>query len=376
MGDDFSIDTSDMASLPLGDGLVIARHGKQGVLLLNSTARLVWELLSSGLSRSETAQVISKHYGVEAEIVRRDIDLLAESWISAIRAAGDSDADVITDSIEPTGPTKVLDCIIHNRSFRFLISDTALQEEVSIRFAPHAVSALDRPQHVFELGRNEEGYIVRNGRQVHRGTEVTQARIGLMQEVMSACFPGKRFIAALHAGAVYRDDACLLLAAASGGGKSTLIAALSAVGYSVLSDDLVFLDNEKLEVSGIPLGIMLRSGSWKVLEPLLPSLEQVSAQMRFGEPVRYFHPPGETVPDALKPSALVFLEFVPEEQLHLSRLDPFEALVRLNETRSWLETEPPYVQRFVSWIETISCWKVRYGDLEKALGAIEQLISR
>lgn len=57
---------------------------------------------------------------------------------------------------------------------------------------------------------------------------------------------------ALHAGAVERDGAVLVLPGASGAGKTTLTAALMQAGWSYLTDEIVAIDLDDLSVRRYP----------------------------------------------------------------------------------------------------------------------------
>jgi len=201
---------------------------------------------------------------------------------------------------------------------------------------------------------------------------VTHARVGLIQEIVSLCFPEKRWMAALHSAAVRRGDECVLLSAASGGGKSTLTAALAAdFGWDVLTDDLAFLDREKQEISTIPLAIMLRAESWRVLRPHVRDIDQYETHSRLGEPVRYMPMRLSQAHAPKTPDAIVFLEFRRESKAGLECVSTFEALLQLNDTQSWIDTDPNMVSVFLDWLNQIPKWKLTYGRIPEAAASID-----
>lgn len=78
-------------------------------------------------------------------------------------------------------------------------------------------------------------------------TQFGEAQIGDMEDLLSlVCTVGWRKAGwiALHAGAVAKNGAGLLLCAPSGGGKSTLTAALLRAGWQAAGDDKVLLRRE------------------------------------------------------------------------------------------------------------------------------------
>lgn len=360
---------------PIDDSLVVVRAGQAGLLLLNTTSRRIWEMLYDGFDVTQIAAIIAADCGISHSLVERDIRNVVANWeisLGPTKLDASEGAEELANG--PSSEPAMYDYVIHGRHFRFLISDTDLEEEITLRFGAYA-SPLDgcKPDFVYELRRDLDGYIIRSSRFSERASIVTEVRIGLVQDVLSACFPEKRFIAALHAAALHRDARCVLLCARTGGGKSTLAAALTASGYSLLSDDLVFLDYNCLDISTIPLSIMLRSGSWNVLEPLLPRLKDVPISFRFGEPMRFLEPSVASVSEGVAPSVLIFLEFEPGEGMQLNELSSFDALVKLNETRSWVDTERHSVARFLSWIQNVPKWSLRYSNLNEALNKIQSL---
>jgi len=65
-----------------------------------------------------------------------------------------------------------------------------------------------------------------------------------MNEVLFKAIDENETQHALHAGAVYRDDVCIVLPGSSGKGKSTLTAWLVKNGYTYLTDELIFLGDD------------------------------------------------------------------------------------------------------------------------------------
>jgi hypothetical protein len=78
------------------------------------------------------------------------------------------------------------------------------------------------------------------------GTSRYQLTYILMNEVVFYCIDTNTSHHALHAGAVWRDDRCIILPGKSGNGKSTLTGWLIMNGFQYLTDELVFLDSDAL----------------------------------------------------------------------------------------------------------------------------------
>ncbi len=70
---------------------------------------------------------------------------------------------------------------------------------------------------------------------------------------------------ALHAGALSTPHGCVLLAGKSGSGKTTLGAILNSRGFASLADDVVFVDEAKTTVTGLPFAYCAKNASWPIL---------------------------------------------------------------------------------------------------------------
>lgn len=363
-------------SFSVDDGLVVLKSGQPGLLLLNATARGIWERLFAGLDASVIARQIATEYNAPLDLVARDVQEVIANWETVLTSASANNSEAMEQlgACMARGNAQEFVYNVYNRSFCFRIFDPDLAEEVTSRFAPHTSANQGRTaDYVYELTRDENGYIVRSSSLNERSEEVSQARIGLIQDIISVCLPDRRFIAALHAGAASQGGRCLLFSARTGGGKSTLMAALGASGYTILNDDLIFLDFDHLEISTFPLSIMLRQGSWDVLNPLLPQLRNIPLSMRFGEPVRFLQPELTAAPESIAASALILLEFNANSRMELVPVSAFDALVQLNETNSWLDTEPSSVKRFLTWIQNVPRWKLRYSNLKNAIQQLQSI---
>ena len=80
-------------------------------------------------------------------------------------------------------------------------------------------------------------------KQLYFGKSRYQLAYILMNEMIYYCINTNSTQHALHAGAVFKDDQCIILPGKSGNGKSTLTAWLTANGYQYLTDELIFLSS-------------------------------------------------------------------------------------------------------------------------------------
>jgi len=108
-----------------------------------------------------------------------------------------------------------------------------------------------------------------NGKQLYCGSSRYQLAYTLMNEVIFCCIDHNTSHHAIHAGAVYKDNRCILLPGQSGNGKSTLTSWLIMNGFQYLTDELVFLthDAQVLPLTRpISLKIAPSHESWLVAE--------------------------------------------------------------------------------------------------------------
>lgn len=80
-------------------------------------------------------------------------------------------------------------------------------------------------------------------KKLYSGESRYQLAYTLINEVIFHCIDTNDSHHALHAGAVCKDDRCVMLPGTSGKGKSTLTSWLVMKGFHYLTDELVFLDS-------------------------------------------------------------------------------------------------------------------------------------
>jgi hypothetical protein len=118
--------------------------------------------------------------------------------------------------------------------------------EATIDGMPFRVERGVRADHLFRHGDRPICHLDLAGATLLCGVAsadaVTSWRVVLDSVLFSVAL--LRGLEALHAGAVVGDGGAIAIAAAAGGGKSTLLSALIANGFELLSDDVVALEGE------------------------------------------------------------------------------------------------------------------------------------
>jgi hypothetical protein len=156
----------------------------------------------------------------------------------------------------------------------------------------------------------------------------------------------------LHAAAVARDGAGLLLPGSPGRGKSTLAAALVRAGFGYLTDEAAAVDLDSLRVSPYPKPLSLGSNGTQTL---------VAAE--------------ELRPGGLSPAvavrAIVFPFYDPGETAELVPMSRAEAAIELaNNSFNFLDHGAPWLPRLARLVEASWCGRMQMGDLDEAVELI------
>jgi hypothetical protein len=165
------------------------------------------------------------------------------------------------------------------------------------------------------------------------------------------------------------QSAEVLLAGGSHCGKSTLCAALMGRGLPYHCDDSAVLDRQ-FRVAPMPFPIMLRSGSWPLIENRFPAFRDAPVYRRWGTDVRFLTPVHAAGPAPI--AALVFVAHEAGSQTRLAELSVLDSLLALERSGFWVEHTRDSIQRFLAWLAGIRRYNLRYAGLEEA----EAIIAR
>ena len=374
-----TIRLSDLWQFPLGNELVVVRPGLEGLFLLNSTARVVWEERSRGASTDEVVRKFVDIFGVSAALARRDIEATLAYWSSGVLAPyanGLGAADPISNAAHREDAVTI-HCVLNGQGFRVVLDPGDLVEEISPRLARIAVPDLQRDSLVsFTLVNGPDRvFIFRDGVFIAQEEKTAGARAILLQEMTRWCDPERVVQAILHAGACGTESGCVLLAGASHAGKSTLCAALTAQGIHCYSDDSAVIDRA-FRVAGMPFPLALRKSSWPVLEPRISCLDRISIHRRAGDEVGFLpsNLPQNSSP-AAPVKALVFVEYQPLATTQFRPLTAFDALLALQNSGFWVEHDEATIAGFLRWITLLPRHKLTYSSLDEAIAVVGSLLA-
>ena len=370
-----------MIALECGPDAVLYCAASGQLAVLNDTAALVCRALADGLPLRDVYRGLAAATHVDEQQVERDVRQLVETWqaLGAQRPLAAQVSPASSTNARRGSPLPAARCWQRYRLADFLF-ELQSDEEDARRAAQSVIGHLhdsfaDDADATLRIVRQSGRWLL-----LHAGAQLdecsTLAGVAPMlhaNTLMLAYTKAPRF-AALHAGAVLRDGQCVLLPAASGHGKSTLTAALTAAGYGYLTDDFVILTEPPIRVRGVPLGVGLKEGSWPVLANRIPALtEQPIHERSDGKRIRYLPMPHAAPDEPVPVKALVYSEYRPEVAATYRRIRPAEALTRLAAAGYDTRLSERTVRSLVEWVCDVPSYELVYGDLDRAVAAIDEM---
>ncbi|MDR3466560.1 MAG: hypothetical protein P4M07_11500 [Xanthobacteraceae bacterium] len=353
---------------PLDDGLVVARPGGHRLFVMNSSARFIWEKLASGIDDTKIPSLMADHYGIDIKQAESDFRKTVLGWQREGLAG-------------PLGRRRHY--AMARTRFSIDYPDEATEATIAPNFGHLEVAPPASPganyQKEFTVARVNGQFALRaDGIDLIASGTLDMVVERLSADVLMHCYQTVDWVMSIHAAAVAGDDACVLLPGASGAGKSTLAAFLlgrSRVRY--MTDDIVVLERGSLAAIAMPGPLVLKSGSWRLLQPVLPALARRTVHRRNGEDVRFWAPDRSQVADAPRPiKAIVFPEHGDHAETTLTALSVLEGLNRLLSAPATISSPitTETVDRLMRWAHGVPFHAMRYGRLEDAAVAVEALL--
>jgi len=182
---------------------------------------------------------------------------------------------------------------------------------------------------------------------------------------------------ALHAAALVREGQTVLLLGSPGTGKTTLAATLAKVGFEVVADDVVLLDDSGL-ITGLALPFTVKESAWAMLAEHWPALaEERSHRRPDGIAVRYIRPEHFAEPSPRRIGSVIILNRQPEGEAALHQLGclaALEALIAEGDARDERLTETGF-KALVTALTDARCFRLSYSDRHEAADAVSSLCS-
>lgn len=350
-----------MWEFPVDDGLVLVRPDIQGFFLLNKTARLLWCEFRQGVPVAEIASSIAAHFCVSEAVARRDVEAMIGSWQDGLLASAPP-AVRLPPSLTAGRDVCPLDCVVNANPMRVVLELGDVWDEIAPRLEP-VRSEVSAPIYTFAVGTAADRVLVfRDGTCIGDQENAAGARAILLQAMAAPAEPA----AILHAGGC----GGVLLAGHSHSGKSTLCAALMARGLPYHCDDSAVLDRH-FRVTPMPFPLVLRPGSWPLIEDRLPTFKRAPVFSRWGTDVRFLTPVGAPGPAAV--TALVFVRHEPGAETQFAEIGVLDSLLALQQSGFWVEHTQESIGRFLEWLARIRRYNLVYAALEEAEAIIRGL---
>ena len=394
---------------PLGDAVVCLDRRRDRVHLANAVGADIWWHRARGDSLDETVRALGERYDVAPERLAADVRACA----AALDAGAEFEIRPMPDYVPlheppPARPPHVsaTRSVLHLPGVRVRLRCEAARVARELeRLFPLGPSRGTEDLHelaVTVYAERDRFPIVHGGETLDVGLAPGDAVVKCLREIgglaarrgrsrrSSSTAPdgsatvsdgpstatGDPPIAILHAAAVARDGAGVLLPAVGGSGKTTLAAWLATRGFRVLNDDAVPVLAEGGRLRAVPLALSIKAGSWPVLAPAWPAIDALPVHGR--EPLRVRYLPlseGQACHEDV-PCRLIALPRYDATTVGASwqPLAPAEVFRELVEGGCIVERplDPAQVGALVAWLGDKPCARLVYGDLEAAREALER----
>jgi len=358
----------EVITMPLGEGLVLARRHGHHLFALNQSARFIWERRAEGVADGDIPALMAAHYGIDPAQAARDFGAAMDEW----RAKGLAEDD---------GPWRYY--AIGGGVFRVHCDDPGHEPALAPVLAHLAVEqgGLDgrAPDMTVVLGRIGDDFAVhRDGAETYRGPSLDTAIEKIAAHVVMFVFGRGGWVLSVHAAAVGNAAGCVLMPGNSGSGKSTITAALLSRGHYYLTDDIVLFHPDTLHAMPLPCSLTLKSGSWDALAPYLDGLGDQPVRRRLGKDTRYWPPPRERIaPRPLPVKAMVFPRHAAGAATRFTPISALDALNLIVAAPSSIAapSDADTIRRIVDWVEGVPAYRLDYSVLEEAVAAVESVLA-
>lgn len=367
---------------PLWDSLV----------LLNSTARLIWEMLAAKQPANAIAGELSSRFGISREKAHGDVDSVLRLWnAKQFPLSSPSEEECPPYASEGNPPLDPVSLekdrqALSRHSYRlsgipFSISFHSADIESIIQCVLGHLenTGPDDSRCHFEVFIENDSYCLKkDGIEVGRETSPHSLRHILIFEIAKASYPDLEWLIFLHAGAVNDGNRCVVLPGLPVCGKSTLTATLIQKGFGYSAEDIVPLSRRDGRVAPVPTRLCLREGGWQAFSREYPGVQALPGGSRWGKTVRYLTPP-KTVdgkPHSLPVHCLVFPEYTPGQSAKISPLSSEETLMRLIQTGAWFRAalDATLIEELLHWIRKTPAYQLHYENLKEAVVEIDNLL--
>ncbi|PTV94999.1 hypothetical protein C8J27_106269 [Rhodobacter aestuarii] len=183
--------------------------------------------------------------------------------------------------------------------------------------------------------------------------------------------------AVLHAAAVFFPGfGTVLLTAPTGAGKTTLTCGLISIGGRLLAEDATPIERGTGLAWPCPLPLSLKSGSWQIVSEILGAdLSDLPIRGVGSRRIRFLPSPKDIDLNMGYPVRMIlFPQWSKGENSKVRRLDPMQALSRLQDCGTWPVDDAKNLPDFLEWLEPLPCFSLSYGTTNGGLQIIKSLM--
>ena len=368
-----------------GDALVVDRGAGRGLVLLNHSARFIWERVGQGLDAAAIARDLAEAAAIPGAMANATVQGALETWGRAgLLAAPTPAAPILKDRAGPPDAVGFGAAIsgvyrLGPRPVRVSFATPALASEFAARFAYTRDDSAAPAGHL-RLGRSGRRYVLAEADRVLEASSQPETVQGVfMKRLLELAHGREDWLAVLHAAALRLPSGqTLAFSGPSGAGKSTLARALGQWGCGYFSDDCVPITRDGTAIP-VPFAICLKSPAGPDAAAAGPGLPKGPAThvSRQGLPCRYIVP-DHILSDPAPLDGIVFLQRHPQHPTAPARpgltpVSPAEALEELFARRAWVATDPASLVAFLGLMERTPAWRLAYSSSAEAIGCLEQL---
>ena len=235
------------------------------------------------------------------------------------------------------------------------------------------------PNHFFEIFRLGEKLLVKFDGDIFEKfnyNETGYLKAAVLLKLLGILYGIKHenWMMTIHAAAITDGNSAIVFPAMAGSGKSTLATLLYAHGFNLLSDDFLAMDTISKNVYPLPVAATIKEGSFDVLSPHFPELNDIILQRAYtGKQVRYL--PIDNllnVNTGFMADKFVFINYSQGKPLRFERVTKKTALqTLLNET--WVNPIPSSVKEFFNWFDKTKFFELEYSKTSDALKIVKKL---
>ena len=217
----------------------------------------------------------------------------------------------------------------------------------------------------------------RDGNLLHPQATRLYLFIYLSQDIMAKLAAGCQQALIFHAAGLCQGQSGLIICGRSGSGKSTLAAWLTAAGFDFLSDEIVAIRFDPLEMTGLAWPIVLKRGSTFVWQHWLGA-GAAEQMLQFFDGAAWFDPEqlrARCVGGAAQPSLLLFPRYTPDAPLAAQPLSAAEAAFRLmHQLVNFKQLPQQGFQQVAGLARQVKAYSLIYSDVTAAAAWLRGLI--